>query len=792
VLSTGVAFAALVITTERGSSLRLLRHTDGKIAAEIQLAKHFYAGEHAVLTAFNDQLSVLLGGKIYVFNVKPSSLQLWKTFSSTDFPGNRDAKKTIATIAYVNGLLNAVLVPSEGPANAPSLYQLSDQAFLNIFTMNVEEGVHFVGSTLALLTLDGKAVIFVASEAGRLYAAASSASDSIELPSLSSRVRAIRSLVREDATSTAAVEVRDKSGKGALVAVDMEFKAAVEATSGEVAGAGATLKLKVAGSLDAGDVAVSFHENTKSSIAVATGAGLDFAGVPSQDASWSDLSHRIAGKAHGRVSQLFALPSGKDSSANRIIAVFQDGHVVAIQQTLLWERNEGNACIEQILPVDVSTRDLNSGASYNVNAVTLRERFQDQGRIFGNWVSSALATAADPLQAIFGNTERSSVMQAVTTGTDSFKADVSRSQLSSHGRCAAARVTSVHGTLSAVAFASGQSLWERTYPITGDIRESEYKAYFSKIVYSRQRPLQQFNSEILLIEAASNGRESIVGFVWLDAATGAIVNQSSTRVKGTITSIAKLPIVQSDADRDVYVALFEHERVTTGIIAPSGVSVDAFLRQSAGTFSVTSRFYAAADDVDGVASLRLAVTGDHSGSTLLCKVSTTVNWQAVFGNRASKADGQRILAIGGSAPRPVVLGSENDALTSAAFAALEGDAHVIPAQITGEDSLLLKFLDHNMIFVVFGTPGLMAGKHETHFPATKKGKATASTKVQQITLQIIDATTGRVLHSRHHASATGPVAAVLHENWIVYSYWNAKVSRPELAVITLYDGAVDT
>ncbi|XP_076819491.1 ER membrane protein complex subunit 1-like [Clavelina lepadiformis] len=55
-------------------------------------------------------------------------------------------------------------------------------------------------------------------------------------------------------------------------------------------------------------------------------------------------------------------------------------------------------------------------------------------------------------------------------------------------------------------------------------------------------------------------------------------------------------------------------------------------------------------------------------------------------------------------------------------------------------------------------------------------------------LYVIDAVTGAVIHSAIHKKASGPVHMVHSENWLIYSYWNAKARRNEIASFEFYEG----
>lgn len=56
---------------------------------------------------------------------------------------------------------------------------------------------------------------------------------------------------------------------------------------------------------------------------------------------------------------------------------------------------------------------------------------------------------------------------------------------------------------------------------------------------------------------------------------------------------------------------------------------------------------------------------------------------------------------------------------------------------------------------------------------------------------IIDIVSGKILHRVTHQQSTGPVHVAVNENYIVYSYWNAQLKRPELSSIGLFEGIID-
>nr|XP_039250334.1 ER membrane protein complex subunit 1-like [Styela clava] len=57
-----------------------------------------------------------------------------------------------------------------------------------------------------------------------------------------------------------------------------------------------------------------------------------------------------------------------------------------------------------------------------------------------------------------------------------------------------------------------------------------------------------------------------------------------------------------------------------------------------------------------------------------------------------------------------------------------------------------------------------------------------------VTLYLIDAVSGHMIHTLVQKKSTGPIHAVHSENWLIYSYWNTKGRRTEIASIELYEG----
>lgn len=57
-----------------------------------------------------------------------------------------------------------------------------------------------------------------------------------------------------------------------------------------------------------------------------------------------------------------------------------------------------------------------------------------------------------------------------------------------------------------------------------------------------------------------------------------------------------------------------------------------------------------------------------------------------------------------------------------------------------------------------------------------------------ITIALVDAVTGALVHLARVARSRPPVHLVHCENWLAYAYWNERARRTELGIIELYEG----
>lgn len=64
--------------------------------------------------------------------------------------------------------------------------------------------------------------------------------------------------------------------------------------------------------------------------------------------------------------------------------------------------------------------------------------------------------------------------------------------------------------------------------------------------------------------------------------------------------------------------------------------------------------------------------------------------------------------------------------------------------------------------------------------------------IDTINLYLLDSISGAMIFSMTHKKVRGPVHLVHSENWLVYSYYNEKNRRSEIAALELYEGKLQS
>ena len=94
-----------------------------------------------------------------------------------------------------------------------------------------------------------------------------------------------------------------------------------------------------------------------------------------------------------------------------------------------------------------------------------------------------------------------------------------------------------------------------------------------------------------------------------------------------------------------------------------------------------------------------------------------------------------------------------------------------PARVLGDRGILYKYVNPNLIAIM-----------------TEGTSGDACQPEQSINIYLVDGVTGALIHSKHHPKSRGPSKMVHTENWIVYSYFNAKSRRTEISSFEMFEG----
>jgi hypothetical protein len=145
-----------------------------------------------------------------------------------------------------------------------------------------------------------------------------------------------------------------------------------------------------------------------------------------------------------------------------------------------------------------------------------------------------------------------------------------------------------------------------------------------------------------------------------------------------------------------------------------------------------------------------------------------------------------------------------------------------PCSVLGDDSLLLKYLNPHLAVLITVRDNSFDEEQDPFDAALKKAKQEADLKQKKkpvgvtpkgaskqgdsttadgttkedepnLFVNVVDTVSGRVLYRASHANAATSarnIKAVISENWIVYSFVNAKTRKTEVGVLTLYEGMI--
>ena len=280
--------------------------------------------------------------------------------------------------------------------------------------------------------------------------------------------------------------------------------------------------------------------------------------------------------------------------------------------------------------------------------------------------------------------------------------------------------------------------------------------------------------EVLVLSGNSNSVE----WKCVDGTHGEIHAQGTVDISSPVLQI--MPLVGGGSCRQQ--ALFMHEDKTLSVI-PDGPATEATLQHALEASS--NGFYShVISGADSVARLEAyQITSKSSPALLVGQTSFP---------------GERLIQA--------VYPTRDEVVQS-------------PCNVLGDDSLLLKYLNPHMAVLVtvrddavgevdvFDAALKKAKKEETKqkkkpLGATPKGASKeASTETEAVIkedepnlfVNVVDTVSGRVLYRASHANVATShrkIKAVISENWVVYSFVNAKTRKAEVGVLSLYEGMI--
>jgi hypothetical protein len=426
--------------------------------------------------------------------------------------------------------------------------------------------------------------------------------------------------------------------------------------------------------------------------------------------------------------------------------------------------------------------------------------------------------------------------------------------------------SSVLGSVSAAGFNDGAHLWCVTLPIHPALRAAAAAAgaaasgsYDVSMHTSRPRPLQSHQSEVLLVERIRTSAGFITGLSWVNAATGVVEGSALHSSAGPLESVSRLPAVHAPSGRDLFALTFavvsdasDSDRPSAALIAPADGDTATGARQllARDRFALAVLEYRPREDAEvlqgyaldwSAAAFSFSDTGASAGAAAGAGASggaaptvrlLSVPRASLWRYEAARGGSERVLAFTAGTAVAVAIAGDAHATAAGGAAAGDGAATVAavgsllpasavhhadaeryaPAQILGDDSLLIKYRNPNAAVLITGTTGAVGSPFEAaraafrHLlrseageapasavvPATSAAVAPAAGESASISVALLDLASGRVLSLKAHPGASGPVEALKFDNWALYTYWNARHSRPEVSVGRMYEGALDT
>lgn len=278
----------------------------------------------------------------------------------------------------------------------------------------------------------------------------------------------------------------------------------------------------------------------------------------------------------------------------------------------------------------------------------------------------------------------------------------------------------------------------------GEVKWSRLEEPGQKVVLSRPAPVGTFRPELMLIKSAPDETSASSTATFVDALNGMDDAGATATVK--VAKVAQLvPLDFKDVSgREVFMAVGEGDEATKSCLLPYSAEGVARVEELAG-----SLYYHVIDKDAG--TIVSYMVGAAHPTDKGCYTSSVV--------------------------ASAVLAPPGEKITTLAYRNADEKVNS-PAEILGDDSLLLKYLNPHLVAVV--TEG------------TVTAPSNASEASPTLYVSLVDTVSARVLHRVQHTTASAPASIVMSENWVVYSYWNTKAHRTELSALALYEGMIDT
>ena len=565
-------------------------------------------------------------------------------------------------------------------------------------------------------------------------------------------------------------------------------------------------------------------------------AGGGSSGAPGPEAQAAPLPTAAwPSSTRGAPTLLYALPSTSSAPAGlTLLLVGEDGWVgAAAGGSIAWSSDQSGASVAGALWVEVPAR-AGSGSSSGApstpspaaasHSLSLPSRLAAQAGALRN-IAAALAASlqeggaeflSDPAGALLrfvGVRKRAATPGALSgevpasaQGRAHARALVTLSRTDA-GTVAGARAT--RGVLGIRGVEGGRlaKRWRHALPLgraaraasaSGPLLTSHYTATLLP-----SRPASNSlhgSSEVLLVESTPSAQGSgyTVECSWVSAATGEVALAGSWLAPAPPTTLAQLPFTLAADGRHAYAALPLLNASSSSSSSAAFLPASALpaLRALGGSAYVSVRPMAGGRGLEGFSLGSSSGSGSSSGGAdAIAHGDMAPLWAAPLAPCAGASpSADAVLAVVHTPAGSSSLYSSEALLAGGGVSPpLRPRAKILP----GDDSVLLKYQNPNLLAVAVGTPGKVAGEWEVQQQQQQQagssggegcsGTLGSSSSSSSVTVLLMDAVTGRVLHSRRHADASGPVSLALHDNWVVYSYWSTAAQRSEIGVATLFE-----